>query len=69
MNEVKVKNEAAVALGRLAAGKPKNYSPLERKIRAQRMKDLRAKIAVDRACALSQTQAADHEKATQEQKP
>lgn len=47
MNPPTQKNAAAVALGRMAAGKPKNYSPAERDKRAQRMRLMRAKMVLD----------------------
>ncbi len=37
-----MKSKAAQALGRMAAGKPKNFSAAERKRRSQRMKALNA---------------------------
>jgi hypothetical protein len=40
---MKAKNEAAAALGRLAAGRPKKYSPAEIEVRKRRLAAARAK--------------------------
>lgn len=65
MNETtKEKNPAAVALGRLNAGKPRVISDQERARRSERMKALRAKMAVDSMRVMPQTQTEANEKTT-----
>ncbi len=64
MSEIpKPKNPAAVALGRLNAGKPRQVSEAERERRAQRMRDYHAKLKLAKAGPITQTQTHE-EKAT-----
>lgn len=64
MNETtKEKNPAAVALGRLNAGKPRVISEEERAKRAERMKALRAKMLAQ-VRVMPQTQTEANEKTT-----
>jgi hypothetical protein len=61
MNQNKVKNPAAVALGKLGAGKPKNYSKEELARRTARLKGLKKTLLVAAlaGCALAANAKAD----------
>jgi hypothetical protein len=65
MNETpKEKNPAAVALGRLNAGKPRVISEEERTRRSERMKALRAKMLLDPMRVIHQTHTEANENKT-----